>query len=143
MPGRITLKTIEERIYFMTVLVESSGCTLPLVGVIPPTSIAGDRDRALDGLNVRGLLNCANEGGSGGSSHRQAGSRQQRICRVASLPGAPRRSSPRSESSRQLALITLYSTCGSVLIGGSRALCFSGLTSFLSYMRGNETEVRE
>ena len=63
MPGRITLKTIGERIAAMSALVESSGRSLPVVGVIPPTSIAGDHDRALDDLNIGGLLKWANERG--------------------------------------------------------------------------------
>jgi alkanesulfonate monooxygenase SsuD/methylene tetrahydromethanopterin reductase-like flavin-dependent oxidoreductase (luciferase family) len=34
-----------------------------VVGVIPPTSIAGDHERALDGLNIAGLLKWANDRG--------------------------------------------------------------------------------
>ncbi len=57
------MKTIESRIAAMSVLAESTGRSLPVVGVIPPTSIAGDHDRALDGLNIEGLLDWANERG--------------------------------------------------------------------------------
>ena len=60
LPGRITLETIRQRRHAMEELAGETQAQLPSIGVIAPTSIAADRDRAFDGLNVDGLLDWAN-----------------------------------------------------------------------------------
>lgn len=60
LPGRITLETIRLRRSVMEERAAAAGADVPQIGVIAPTSIAADHDRALDGLNVDGLLDWAN-----------------------------------------------------------------------------------
>lgn len=61
MPGRIGLATMEKRIATMREMTDESGRPLPTVGVIPPTSIEDTREKALDCVNVDGLLAWANK----------------------------------------------------------------------------------
>ena len=63
LPGRTTLATIAARVSQMRSLSESMGRPMPTVGVVPPTSIAPDREAALEGLNVDALLEWANARG--------------------------------------------------------------------------------
>jgi alkanesulfonate monooxygenase SsuD/methylene tetrahydromethanopterin reductase-like flavin-dependent oxidoreductase (luciferase family) len=63
MPGRITLATIAKRVALMKRLSDEVGRSVPVVGVIPPTSIARSRSEAFEGLNIDGLLNWANARG--------------------------------------------------------------------------------
>lgn len=63
MPGRTTLRTIDERVKTMKGLVKENGRPLPTIAVIPPTSIARSHELAWDGLNVDGLLAWANKRG--------------------------------------------------------------------------------
>ncbi|HEY8339304.1 MAG TPA: LLM class flavin-dependent oxidoreductase [Egibacteraceae bacterium] len=60
LPGRITLDTITARRAAMEARASDAGVAVPKVGVIAPTSIAATRDRALEGLDVDGLLDWAN-----------------------------------------------------------------------------------
>jgi probable F420-dependent oxidoreductase len=62
-PGRITLRTIEQRVRQMRDIVSENGREMPTVGVVPPTSIAETHDAAMEGTNVEGLLRWANERG--------------------------------------------------------------------------------
>ena len=63
MPGRITLKTIAARVKKMSEMCQEKGRTLPTVGVIPPTSVAEEHDKAFEGINIEGLINWANKKG--------------------------------------------------------------------------------
>ena len=63
MPGRITLATIAKRVESMTQQASERGVNVPVVGVIPPTSIAKTHEEAFDGLNIDGLVKWANERG--------------------------------------------------------------------------------
>lgn len=60
LPGRITLETIRLRRSTMEERAGDAGAAVPKIGVIAPTSIAADRDRAFDGLNIDGLLDWGN-----------------------------------------------------------------------------------
>ena len=46
MPGRITLKTIDKRVGQMRDLVAENGRPMPVVGVVPPTTIAETEEEA-------------------------------------------------------------------------------------------------
>ncbi len=63
LPGRITLATIRTRRDAMLQRATASGAAMPQVGVIAPTSIAAERGRAFEDVNVDGLLTWANEYG--------------------------------------------------------------------------------
>ncbi len=63
MPGRITLKTIDKRVGQMRDLVAENGRPMPVVGVVPPTTIAETEEEAWAGTSVEGLLRWANERG--------------------------------------------------------------------------------
>lgn len=60
LPGRITLETIRLRRSLMEDRAHGASTEVPKIGVIAPTSIAADRERAFDGLNIDGLLDWAN-----------------------------------------------------------------------------------
>lgn len=61
MPGRISLATLRSRVELMDKKAEEAGRSRPTVGVIPPTSVDKDRDKALSYVNVEGLLTWANK----------------------------------------------------------------------------------
>jgi len=61
MPGRISLGTMAARIESMRELSAAAGRALPTVAVIPPTSIESTRERALQDVNIPGLLAWANK----------------------------------------------------------------------------------
>ncbi|MCU1489483.1 MAG: luciferase [Acidimicrobiaceae bacterium] len=61
MPGRIALETLKQRIATMAELSDAKGSKLPTIGVIPPTSIEETREKALEDVNVPGLLAWANK----------------------------------------------------------------------------------
>jgi len=61
MPGRISLRTMEQRITTMRDLTERNGRPVPTVAVIPPTSVEATREEALRDVNVPGLLAWANK----------------------------------------------------------------------------------
>jgi alkanesulfonate monooxygenase SsuD/methylene tetrahydromethanopterin reductase-like flavin-dependent oxidoreductase (luciferase family) len=63
MPGRTTLATIAARVKAMRRMTEKSGRPMPTVAVIPPTAIDESHDRAMEGMNVEGLLAWANQRG--------------------------------------------------------------------------------
>jgi len=60
MAGRITLATVRSRVELMRARAAVGGRNAPLVGVIPPTSIAATRAEAMAGVNLAGLLEWAN-----------------------------------------------------------------------------------
>lgn len=60
LPGRITIETLRARVALLTDRSAELGRPRPTVGMIPPTSIASDRDLALSRVNVPGLLAWAN-----------------------------------------------------------------------------------
>lgn len=60
LPGRITLETIRLRRSVMEERAGAVGAAVPRIGVIAPTSIDADSDRAFDGVNMDGLLDWAN-----------------------------------------------------------------------------------
>lgn len=62
-PGRITLKTIEKRVAKMGEITAENGRPMPVVGVVPPTTIAETEEEAWAGTSVEGLLKWANERG--------------------------------------------------------------------------------
>lgn len=62
-PGRITLKTIEKRVAKIRGITEENGRPMPVVGVVPPTTIAETEEEAWAGTSVEGLLKWANERG--------------------------------------------------------------------------------
>lgn len=59
-PGRIGLATLQKRVATIDELSVEQDRPRPTVGIIPSTSIAEDRDRALASVNVDGLLEWAN-----------------------------------------------------------------------------------
>ncbi|HII51614.1 MAG TPA: LLM class flavin-dependent oxidoreductase [Halobacteriales archaeon] len=59
-PGRITIPTFRVRMRQLRELSEESGKDMPTVGVVPPTSPDTTREKALEPVNVEGLLNAAN-----------------------------------------------------------------------------------
>ena len=61
MPGRISLETMRDRVRKIGELSEAAGRTRPTIGVIPPTSVEEDRERALSYVNLEGLLAWANK----------------------------------------------------------------------------------
>jgi len=60
LPGRITIETLRARVALLTERSAELCRPRPTVGMIPPTSIAKDRDLALSRVNVAGLLAWAN-----------------------------------------------------------------------------------
>jgi len=60
MPGRIALQTLTRRMETMETLAAAAGRTMPLVGVMPPTSVAATREEALAPVNLPGCLAWAN-----------------------------------------------------------------------------------
>lgn len=65
MPGRITLKTFEKRVATLRELSAQEGKKTPTVGVIPPTSVDHDAEKAWSYINIPGLLDWANNGPGG------------------------------------------------------------------------------
>ncbi len=63
LPGRITLDTIARRRTAMAEHAEKVGGSVPSMGVIVPTRVAANRDEALRGIGVEGLLKWANDFG--------------------------------------------------------------------------------
>jgi alkanesulfonate monooxygenase SsuD/methylene tetrahydromethanopterin reductase-like flavin-dependent oxidoreductase (luciferase family) len=61
MPGRISLRTLRKRAATIRELSAQAGRPVPTIGVIPPASIARTKEKALQGLNVEGLLAWANK----------------------------------------------------------------------------------
>jgi alkanesulfonate monooxygenase SsuD/methylene tetrahydromethanopterin reductase-like flavin-dependent oxidoreductase (luciferase family) len=61
MPGRISLATLRSRVELMDQKSADAGRSRPIVGVIPPTSVEEDRDKAFSYVNVEGLLAWANK----------------------------------------------------------------------------------
>ncbi|HEX3336519.1 MAG TPA: LLM class flavin-dependent oxidoreductase [Jatrophihabitans sp.] len=61
MPGRISLATMAKRIETMDGLAAEQGRKRPTVAVIPPTSIESTREKALEHVNIPGLLAWANK----------------------------------------------------------------------------------
>lgn len=61
MPGRIAMRTLEQRIQTIVELSGAAGRARPAIGVIPPTSVEGTREQALAHVNVPGLLAWANK----------------------------------------------------------------------------------
>jgi alkanesulfonate monooxygenase SsuD/methylene tetrahydromethanopterin reductase-like flavin-dependent oxidoreductase (luciferase family) len=61
LPGRIGIDTLRARVALLTERSAEQGRPRPTVGMIPPTSIATDRDTALSRVNVDGLLTWANK----------------------------------------------------------------------------------
>jgi alkanesulfonate monooxygenase SsuD/methylene tetrahydromethanopterin reductase-like flavin-dependent oxidoreductase (luciferase family) len=61
MPGRISLRTMARRIETMDQLAAEQGKKRPTVAVIPPTSIESTRQKALEHVNIPGLLAWANK----------------------------------------------------------------------------------
>jgi alkanesulfonate monooxygenase SsuD/methylene tetrahydromethanopterin reductase-like flavin-dependent oxidoreductase (luciferase family) len=62
MPGRITLATFRKRIQTIEKLSDEQGRKRPTIAVIPPTSVDKDADRAWSYINVKGLLEWAENG---------------------------------------------------------------------------------
>lgn len=60
MPGRIAIDTLRARVALLAERSERNGRPMPTVAMIPPTSIAADRETALSRVNVEGLLKWAN-----------------------------------------------------------------------------------
>lgn len=61
MPGRIGLATFRARVETMRELSTQQGKPMPMVAVIPPTSIEASREEALVDVNIPGLLDWANK----------------------------------------------------------------------------------
>jgi alkanesulfonate monooxygenase SsuD/methylene tetrahydromethanopterin reductase-like flavin-dependent oxidoreductase (luciferase family) len=61
MPGRISLATMAKRIDTMRTMSAEAGREVPTIAVIPPTSIEETREKALEHVNVPGLLAWANK----------------------------------------------------------------------------------
>ncbi|MCW2881535.1 MAG: luciferase [Sphaerisporangium sp.] len=61
MPGRISLATLKKRVETMDKLSSEKGRTRPTIAVIPPTSIESTREKALEDVNIPGLLAWANK----------------------------------------------------------------------------------
>jgi alkanesulfonate monooxygenase SsuD/methylene tetrahydromethanopterin reductase-like flavin-dependent oxidoreductase (luciferase family) len=61
MPGRISLATFRARVDKMREMSEEAGRAIPTPAVIPPTSVEETRERALEYVNVDGLLAWANK----------------------------------------------------------------------------------
>ena len=61
MPGRIAMRTLERRIRTIDELSTAAGRVRPVVGVMPPTSVAATREEALAHVNIPGLLAWANK----------------------------------------------------------------------------------
>lgn len=61
MPGRISLLTMQERIETIERLSAQQGRARPTIAVIPPTSLEQTRERALEQVNIEGLLAWANK----------------------------------------------------------------------------------
>ena len=61
LPGRISLATLRERVRVIEDRTSAVGKPRPTIGVIPPTSIESTREKALEDVNVPGLLAWANK----------------------------------------------------------------------------------
>ena len=61
MPGRIAMRTLEQRIQTIETLAAAAGRARPVIGVIPPTSVVASRRAALTHVNIPGLLAWANK----------------------------------------------------------------------------------
>ncbi|MBI3457583.1 MAG: LLM class flavin-dependent oxidoreductase [Candidatus Rokubacteria bacterium] len=61
MPGRIAMRTLEQRIQTIEKLSAAAGRVRPGIGVIPPTSVGETRSEALAHVNLPGLLAWANK----------------------------------------------------------------------------------
>ena len=61
LPGRISLATLRERVRVIEDRTSAAGKPRPTIGVIPPTSIESTREKALEDVNVPGLLAWANK----------------------------------------------------------------------------------
>jgi alkanesulfonate monooxygenase SsuD/methylene tetrahydromethanopterin reductase-like flavin-dependent oxidoreductase (luciferase family) len=61
MPGRIGMGTLEKRIATIEELSAAAGRSRPTIAVIPPTSIESTREKALEHVNIPGLLAWANK----------------------------------------------------------------------------------
>lgn len=61
MPGRISLASLRERVRVIEEMTSAAGKPRPTIGVIPPTSIEATREKALEDVNVPGLLAWANK----------------------------------------------------------------------------------
>ncbi|MGH3222111.1 MAG: LLM class flavin-dependent oxidoreductase [Streptosporangiaceae bacterium] len=61
MPGRISLLTLQQRIRSIDELAARRGRRRPTIAIVPPTTIARNRETALRRVNVAGLLVWANK----------------------------------------------------------------------------------
>ncbi|HKC27637.1 MAG TPA: LLM class flavin-dependent oxidoreductase [Jatrophihabitans sp.] len=61
MPGRISMRTLDKRIRTIDELATAAGRKRPTIAVIPPTSIEQTREKALEHVNIPGLLAWANK----------------------------------------------------------------------------------
>jgi alkanesulfonate monooxygenase SsuD/methylene tetrahydromethanopterin reductase-like flavin-dependent oxidoreductase (luciferase family) len=61
MPGRISMDTLAKRITDIEAGSQAAGRTRPTIAVIPPTSIESTREKALEDVNIPGLLAWANK----------------------------------------------------------------------------------
>jgi alkanesulfonate monooxygenase SsuD/methylene tetrahydromethanopterin reductase-like flavin-dependent oxidoreductase (luciferase family) len=61
MPGRISMATLAKRVETMKELSAAQNKAMPTVAVIPPTSIEASREKALEHVNIPGLLAWANK----------------------------------------------------------------------------------
>ncbi len=61
MPGRISMGTLKKRISTIEELAAEQGKQRPTIAVIPPTSIESTREKALEDVNIPGLLAWANK----------------------------------------------------------------------------------
>ncbi len=61
MPGRISLRTLQQRIRSIDQLAAERGRRRPTIAIVPPTSIERTREAALRRVNVAGLLAWANK----------------------------------------------------------------------------------
>jgi alkanesulfonate monooxygenase SsuD/methylene tetrahydromethanopterin reductase-like flavin-dependent oxidoreductase (luciferase family) len=61
MPGRISLATFRARVAALREQSEAAGRSMPTPAVIPPTSVEETREKALEYVNVDGLLAWANK----------------------------------------------------------------------------------
>ena len=61
MPGRIALRTLQQRVEAIEQRAAATGRPRPVIGVIPPTSVGPTREEALAPVNVPGLLAWANK----------------------------------------------------------------------------------
>ncbi len=61
MPGRISMGTLKKRISTIEEMSAEQGKQRPTIAVIPPTSIESTREKALEHVNIPGLLAWANK----------------------------------------------------------------------------------